>query len=68
MQTAWFPSLTSRIIIAEITDHQKSTTTLQSHAILATCQGVAPHTQHIFHIHLCHDPHIVSQHPHELSP
>ena len=33
------------------------------HPILANCLGVPPHSLHIFHIHLCNNPHIVSQHP-----
>ena len=41
-------------IMAEITNHQKSPTTL--------------HAPHIFHTHLHSDPHIVNQHPHDPAP
>ena len=50
--------------MAEIANHQKSPATPQSPAILANCLGVPPHAQHIIHVHLCNNPHIVSQHPH----
>ena len=32
---------------------------------MANCMGVPLHTQNIFHIHLCDNLHIVSQHPHD---
>ena len=42
MQMAQFSILTSRKIMAEITNHQQSPTTLQSHAVLVNCLGVPP--------------------------
>ena len=53
--------------MAEISNHQKSRTALHSCSNLANCQGVPPHAPHSFHIHLCATPHIVCQHPHNIT-
>ena len=45
----------------------KVSTTLSFHAIVANCLGLPPHAPHIFHVHLCDDLRIVSQHPHETA-
>ena len=57
MQIAWFSIPTSWKIMAVITNHQRSPTTLYSLTILANHLGVPPHA-----------PHIVSQHPHKTAP
>ena len=53
--------------MADVTNHQKFPITLQFHAISANCMGVPPHALHIFHIHLCDNPHPVRQHPCETT-
>ena len=67
LQMAWFSILTSRKIMAEITVHQRLLATAQFHASFANYLGVPPHTLHISHVHLCNDPQLVSQQPHETT-
>ena len=67
MHMGWFSILTSQKIMAQISNHQSL---LQPHDLMQFWQitwEYHPNPTH-FHVHLCNNLHIVSQHPHDPAP